>query len=48
MISCGSDHSTALTECGHVYSWSENHCGQLGVRKKVGELNSPIIIEIKK
>ncbi len=31
MISCGSDHSMALTECGHVYSWGYNNCGQLGI-----------------
>jgi alpha-tubulin suppressor-like RCC1 family protein len=31
MISCGSFHSMALTECGHVYSWGYNVCGQLGI-----------------
>jgi alpha-tubulin suppressor-like RCC1 family protein len=31
MISCGGWHSMALTECGHVYSWGSNECGQLGI-----------------
>jgi alpha-tubulin suppressor-like RCC1 family protein/tRNA A-37 threonylcarbamoyl transferase component Bud32 len=31
MISCGRYHSMALTECGHVYSWGSNGCGQLGI-----------------
>jgi alpha-tubulin suppressor-like RCC1 family protein len=31
MISCGGYHSMALTECGHVYSWGSNYCGQLGI-----------------
>jgi RCC1 and BTB domain-containing protein len=31
MISCGFFHSMALTECGHVYSWGDNDCGQLGI-----------------
>ncbi|CAM6001532.1 unnamed protein product, partial [Sphagnum balticum] len=48
MISCGACHSMALTECGHVYSWGSNYYGQLGIRKKVETINSPIIIEIKK
>jgi alpha-tubulin suppressor-like RCC1 family protein len=30
-ISCGFHHSMALTDCGHVYSWGDNDCGQLGL-----------------
>jgi hypothetical protein len=29
-ISCGLNHSMALTENGFVYSWGQNDCGQLG------------------
>lgn len=29
-ISCGSDHSFALTNAGEVYSWGLNFKGQLG------------------
>ncbi len=31
MISCGYWHSMALTESGHVFSWSCNGFGQLGM-----------------
>jgi alpha-tubulin suppressor-like RCC1 family protein len=30
MISCGSDHSMALTESGRVFSWGNNEFGQSG------------------
>jgi alpha-tubulin suppressor-like RCC1 family protein len=30
MISCGSSHSTALTESGRVFSWGNNEFGRLG------------------
>ncbi len=30
-ISCGSDHSFALSNIGEVYSWGLNFKGQLGV-----------------
>jgi alpha-tubulin suppressor-like RCC1 family protein len=32
-ISCGLNHSMALTENGLVYCWGQNDCGQLGINK---------------
>jgi alpha-tubulin suppressor-like RCC1 family protein len=32
----------ALTECGHVYSWGLNDCGQLGI----GDSNEPKFVTI--
>ncbi|XP_026279379.1 RCC1 and BTB domain-containing protein 1 isoform X1 [Frankliniella occidentalis] len=29
-IACGSHHSIALTDCGQVFGWGENNCGQVG------------------
>jgi alpha-tubulin suppressor-like RCC1 family protein len=37
MISCGIDYSLALTECGHVFRWGYNDCGQLGYMKSYGK-----------
>jgi RCC1 and BTB domain-containing protein len=45
MISCGSGHSTALTECGHVYSWGNNECGQLGIGNTVNS-NVPKFVAV--
>jgi alpha-tubulin suppressor-like RCC1 family protein len=39
-ISCAYYHSTALTDCGHVYSWGRNNCGQLGVVDTDGSHNT--------
>jgi RCC1 and BTB domain-containing protein len=45
MISSGSCHSMALTECGHVYSWGLNDCGQLGIGNTVHS-NEPKFIAV--
>jgi alpha-tubulin suppressor-like RCC1 family protein len=45
MISCGECHSMALTECGHVYSWGQNNCGQLGIGNNVS-LNEPKFVAV--
>ncbi len=45
MISCGSFHSMALTECGHVYSWGYNVCGQLGIGNTVNS-NEPKLVGV--
>jgi RCC1 and BTB domain-containing protein len=45
MISCGSYHSMALTECGHVFSWGYNGFGQLGVGNTV-DSNEPKFVAI--
>ncbi len=34
MISCGTDHSIALTDSGRVFGWGRNECGQLGGREE--------------
>jgi len=39
-ISCGFDHSMALTEAGNVISWGWNYYGQLGIGT---EVNCPSI-----
>jgi alpha-tubulin suppressor-like RCC1 family protein len=56
-ISCGFLHSMALTDCGHVYSWGYNNCGQLGIeyteyyhnlfKTKSFEIKEPKIVNIK-
>jgi hypothetical protein len=45
MISCGWSHSMALTECGHVYSWGQNDCGQLGIGNTVNS-NEPKFVAV--
>ncbi len=45
MISYGWSHSMALTECGHVYSWGLNDCGQLGIGNTV-DSNVPKFIAV--
>jgi alpha-tubulin suppressor-like RCC1 family protein len=45
MISCGSKHSMALTECGHVYSWGGNVSGQLGIGN-TGHSNEPKFVAV--
>jgi tRNA A-37 threonylcarbamoyl transferase component Bud32 len=45
MISCGVDHSMALTECGHVYSWGRNNCGQSGIGNTV-DSNEPKFVAV--
>jgi alpha-tubulin suppressor-like RCC1 family protein len=44
MISCGFEHSLALTESGRVFGWGHNFYGQLGVN--VMHSSEPIIIEL--
>jgi hypothetical protein len=44
MISCGFQHSLALTESGRVFGWGYNFDGQLGV--DVEHASEPIIIEL--
>jgi alpha-tubulin suppressor-like RCC1 family protein len=46
MISCGFNHSMALTESGCVYSWGYNEFGQLGIANQIYS-NSPKQIEMK-
>jgi RCC1 and BTB domain-containing protein len=45
MISCGWNHSIALTECGHVYSWGYNYYGQLGIGNTV-DSNEPKFVAV--
>jgi len=45
-ISCGSNHSLALTENGCVYSWGYNRYGQLGLNSENFKENKPQRIEI--
>jgi hypothetical protein len=45
MISCGYEHSMALTECGHVYSWGHNGFGQLGIGNTVHS-NEPKFVAV--
>jgi hypothetical protein len=45
MISCGGNHSMALTECGHVYSWGWNKFGQLGIGNTV-DSNEPKFVAV--
>ncbi len=45
MISCGGGHSMALTECGHVYSWGWNNCGQLGIGNNMNS-NEPKFVAV--
>jgi alpha-tubulin suppressor-like RCC1 family protein len=44
-ISCGSDHSLALTENGQVFSWGSNQFGQLGI-EDMGESKKPILVKV--
>jgi alpha-tubulin suppressor-like RCC1 family protein len=44
-IFCGFNHSMALTECGHVYSWGYNGWGQLGIGNTVHS-NEPIFVAV--
>jgi hypothetical protein len=44
MISCGSHHSMALTESGHVFSWGLNTCGQLGLDSNENTFQPSIVI----
>ncbi len=46
MISCGLAHSLALTECGHVFSWGFNDCGQLGYQINNNERKRPEIVSV--
>jgi tRNA A-37 threonylcarbamoyl transferase component Bud32 len=45
MISCAWNHSMALTECGHVYSWGRNDCGQSGIGNTVNS-NEPKLVAV--
>jgi E3 ubiquitin-protein ligase HERC4 len=45
MISCGWNHSMALTECGHVFSWGRNKFGQLGIGNTV-DSNEPKFVTV--
>jgi alpha-tubulin suppressor-like RCC1 family protein len=47
IISCGNNHSMALTECDHVLSWGNNDCGQLGYEKASNERKRPEINSVK-
>jgi hypothetical protein len=40
-ISCGFDHSLALTESGRVFSWGDNQLGQLGRNNNNEDVNKP-------
>jgi hypothetical protein len=46
MISCGYNHSMALTENGCVYSWGCNEYGQLGIANTINS-NTPKQIQMK-
>jgi tRNA A-37 threonylcarbamoyl transferase component Bud32/ATP-dependent protease HslVU (ClpYQ) peptidase subunit len=46
MISCGGNHSIALTENGCIYSWGNNEDGQLGIGNTKNS-NTPKQIEMK-
>ena len=46
-ISCGFNHSLALTESGRVFSWGSNEYKQLGVSyNSLKKSNKPILIEM--
>ncbi|KAL9905493.1 probable E3 ubiquitin-protein ligase HERC4 isoform X2 [Glossina fuscipes] len=45
-ISCGSNHSVALTNCGELYSWGSNIYGQLGIANGIEIVHSSIPLPI--
>jgi alpha-tubulin suppressor-like RCC1 family protein len=47
-ISCGYNHSMALTESGRVFSWGNNESGQLGHILDIEIVNKPLIFSMSK
>ncbi len=43
-ISCGFEHSLALTESGRIFGWGDNECGALGFDDRYS--CEPIIIDL--
>ena len=37
-LSCGSDHTLALSCDGRVYGWGDNRCGQIGCGRGMGKI----------
>jgi hypothetical protein len=46
MISCGFNHSLALTENGQVFSWGRNLVGQLGIGDTVDSIIPQLVIVV--
>ena len=44
-VSCGHEHTAALSENGHVYTWGLNTQGALGVGRKVTATDTPVRLE---
>ena len=44
-VSCGHEHTAALSETGHVYTWGLNTQGALGVGRKVTATDTPMLLE---
>ena len=40
-VSCGSNHSLALTQSGRVYTWGQSSHGQLGLGNRILESSTP-------
>ncbi|PNF22147.1 putative E3 ubiquitin-protein ligase HERC4 [Cryptotermes secundus] len=42
-ITCGQNHSLALTQSGTLYAWGCNSCGQLGIGNKNGQPKPSVV-----
>jgi len=42
-LTCGCNHTLALTNKGEIYAWGDNNYGQIGVNKEL-KRSSPIMV----